>query len=97
MFESRNSTYLGLHDQWRIVIRAENNAEGIERYAEARMNGIEILQAAQLKSPAFTKYRDREAVDMQALVEAHMAESENEDDAALLVNILGPAMFFKLV
>lgn len=51
----------------------------------------EILQAGQWKSPAFTKYLDLEAVEMQAAVEAHMAESEDEDEAALLGNVLGPA------
>ena len=51
----------------------------------------EILQAGQWKSPAFTKYLDLEAVEMQAVVEAHMAESEDEDEAALLGNVLGPA------
>jgi hypothetical protein len=38
----------------------------------------EILKAGEWTSPAFTKYLDIEAVEMAAVVEANMAESEDE-------------------
>ena len=44
----------------------------------------EILKAGEWTSPAFTAYLDLEAVEMAGVVEAHLAESDDEDEALLM-------------
>ena len=40
----------------------------------------EILSAGQWSSPAFLKYLDRSKVDRDAVVEAHVLESDSDDE-----------------
>ena len=44
--ETRKGIHPWLNDRCRAAIRAKNKAEGTERYAEARLECINILQAA---------------------------------------------------
>jgi hypothetical protein len=43
----------------------------------------EILKAGQWASPAFTSYLDMETVERAGALEAHLDESEDEDEARL--------------